>query len=74
MKRRVLAAICISTVLAVSGCSGAADTAENTTAENIEEDASSSQEDIQNWVAETCLSWDRQYQAGNRSEKCREPL
>ena len=40
MKRRVLAAICISTVLAVSGCSGAADTAENTTAEteNIEEE------------------------------------
>lgn len=40
MKRRVLAAICIGAVLAVSGCSGAADTAENTTAEteNIEEE------------------------------------
>lgn len=39
MKRRVLAAICIGAVLAVSGCSGSADTAENTTAEteNIEE-------------------------------------
>ena len=41
MKRRVLAAICIGAVLAVSGCSGSADTAENTTAEteNIEEEA-----------------------------------
>lgn len=40
MKRRVLAAICIGAVLAVSGCSGVADTAENTTAEteNIEEE------------------------------------
>lgn len=39
MKRRVLAAICIGTVLTVSGCSGAVDTAENTTTEleNIEE-------------------------------------
>lgn len=41
MKRRVLAAVCIGAVLAVSGCSGSADTAENTTAEteNIEEEA-----------------------------------
>lgn len=46
MKRRVLAAICISTVLAVSGCSGAADTAENTTAEteNIEEEVNTAPE------------------------------
>lgn len=38
MKRKVLSAICIAAVLAVSGCSGTADTAEDTTAAGIAEE------------------------------------